>query len=131
MCGVTIKTNRGITTVNDTIFTGTLVAFHNNSSDTIEVQNYEDGMKSGVQTRWWSHGMKKSEYHFKNNEFDGVCRDWSANGTLIRQMNYADGHEKGLQQLWDDDGTLRANYVARNGRNYGLAGVKSCVTRIH
>jgi hypothetical protein len=43
-------------------------------------------------------------------------------------MNFHQGHEQGLQQLWQSDGKLWANYEARNGRNYGLVGVKGCAT---
>jgi len=124
---VSVKTSRGITTVDDTIFTGTLIAF-NDSGDTTEVSNYRNGKKTGIQARWWENGVKRSEYNYNNNEFQGISRDWTQTGLLVRQMNYDNGHENGLQQLWDDDGKIRANYVARNGRNYGLTGVKGCGT---
>lgn len=145
MSSVSIETRHGITMVNDTIFSGALVSpievrgyrhgkehgtwkkFHSDGS-LAELRYFRNGKKSGMYQAWWDNGQLRSEYHFANDEYDGLCRDWTRTGQLIRQMNYENGHEKGMQQLWDTDGTIRANYVAKNGRNYGLTGVKACAT---
>jgi hypothetical protein len=34
----------------------------------------------------------------------------------------------GAQIAWYPNGKLRLNYVVRNGRQYGLTGVKNCAT---
>jgi antitoxin component YwqK of YwqJK toxin-antitoxin module len=149
---VHVKTSGGITFVNDTIFSGTLIYYYEDSTDTLSIQNYNNGRehgswkrfyeknktaemrefshgkKVGVLRSWWPNGQQRSEYTFANDEYNGACRDWSADGILTRYMNYIEGHENGLQKLWDDNGRIRANYVARNGRNYGLTGVKACAT---
>jgi len=31
-----------------------------------------------------------------------------------------------MQTMWKRDGKLAMNYFARDGRNYGITGVKSC-----
>ncbi len=149
---VSVSTSRGITRVNDTIFTGTLVRFYAGSRDTMtiasfndgrehgtwktyhagntlaEVRQYDDGKKTGIYRSWYGNGQIRAEYHYANDEYHGLCQDWSADGQIVRRMNYKNGYESGMQQLWDDDGAIRANYVAKNGRNYGLTGVKSCAT---
>ena len=147
-----VTTSHGITRVDGMAFTGTLVVTDPQSGDTIsrsrfrdgledgrwerfyrrgvlaETRDYDHGRKAGMFQAWWPNGVLRSEYYFKDGEYDGPSRDWSDNGILVRHMNYRKGYENGRQQLWDDDGTLRANYVARNGRNYGLTGVKGCAT---
>jgi antitoxin component YwqK of YwqJK toxin-antitoxin module len=143
---VTVRTSRGITTVNDTVFSGTLIGLHRyenylngrehgiwktyfTNNQLSEVREYDHGRKTGVYRSWWENGQLRSEYHFEDNEYNGACMDWSPAGQLIRKMNYVNGYETGRQQMWDDDGTIRANYVAKNGRNYGLTGVKNCVSK--
>lgn len=146
LTSVSVRSARGITLVNDTIFTGTLISPFEIQSyidgrehgtwkkfypykNIAEIRRYDHGKKTGVYQSWWENGQPRSEWHFSNDEYNGLCMDWSRTGQLIRKMNYKNGHEEGTQQMWDDDGTIRANYVAKNGRNYGLTGVKSCVSK--
>ena len=37
------------------------------------------------------------------------------------------GYEEGSQKAWWQNGVIRANYVVKNGRRYGLIGLKLCM----
>lgn len=89
---------------------------------------FEDGKKEGLYLSWYPNGNKKAESNFSEGEYQGTLREWTESGVLIREMNYAKGYESGRQQAWDSDGKQLANYEVRNGRTYGLTGVKGCST---
>ena len=93
-----------------------------------EQRFYNKGKKEGIHRAWWLDGKPRFEYHFKNDEHHEVQRDWFPNGRLAEVFHYQNGHEEGPQQMWFDDGTLKANYVIKDGRRYGLPGVKNCVS---
>lgn len=93
-----------------------------------EQRFYVKGKKEGRHQAWWENGQPKFAYQFINDEHEGVQRVWAVNGRLVQQFNYQKGHEEGQQQMWFDDGSLRSNYVIKNGRRFGLPGVKNCVS---
>jgi antitoxin component YwqK of YwqJK toxin-antitoxin module len=148
-----LRTEKGITYHDQKPFSGVAIQFYSSSTDdTAEVRSYrngkehgawkqfypyhtpkevrffENGKKEGVYQTWWENGKLKSEYWFENDEYQGTCRDWNATGRLVRVKNYDRGQEVGMQQMWDDNGNLWANYEVRNGRNYGITGIKGCAT---
>jgi hypothetical protein len=92
------------------------------------IRKFDQGKKIGTYRSWWPNGNMQSEYAFIDDEYEGSCKDWDENGLLIRSKNYKHGHEAGLQQMWQSDGKLWANYEVRNGRNYGITGIKGCAT---
>jgi len=95
-----------------------------------EQRFYEQGKKQGRHQAWWENGQPKFVYQFSNDEHEDVQRVWASNGVLIQKFNYQKGHEEGQQQMWFEDGSLRSNYVIKNGRRFGLPGVKNCVSAI-
>jgi antitoxin component YwqK of YwqJK toxin-antitoxin module len=92
-----------------------------------EKRNYINGKKEGVQQGWWPDGKQKFLFNTVNDEYEGEFREWYSSGLMGKQFHYKNGKEEGSQQLWWDNGTIRANYVIRNGRKYGLLGLKTCV----
>jgi antitoxin component YwqK of YwqJK toxin-antitoxin module len=92
----------------------------------LEERMYADGKRVGIHKGWHPNGKLKFQYAYKNDFMDGLAAEWFADGKKYREMNYIKGHEEGMQRMWAEDGTIRANYEARNGRNYGLTGIKSC-----
>jgi antitoxin component YwqK of YwqJK toxin-antitoxin module len=93
-----------------------------------EERYYEKGKKENTHRSWWPDGKIRFEYHFKNGEHHGQQKDWFPDGKLAEVFNYVNGHEEGQQQMWFNDGSLKANYVIKEGRRYGLPGVKSCIS---
>jgi antitoxin component YwqK of YwqJK toxin-antitoxin module len=91
-----------------------------------EERYYEQGEKTGEHRGWWENGKQRFLYHFQHDAFEGTQQEWNEAGLLYRSTNYKAGKENGLQQMWRNDGSVVANYVVRNGRNYGLTGVKNC-----
>ena len=93
---------------------------------TAEERLYHLGRKEGTHIGWWENGQLKFIYQFKNDNHEGKAQTWYPGGQLATDNFYEKGYETGLQRSWYPDGVLRANYDARNGRQYGLTGVKNC-----
>jgi len=87
---------------------------------------YINGKKEGLQQTWWPNKTPQLRYSTSDNDYEGEFLEWNSAGVLIKQFNYLKGQESGHQRLWWDNGTVRANYVIRNGRKYGLIGLKIC-----
>lgn len=92
-----------------------------------EERLYINGKKEGIQKGWWANGKPKFYYTAYNNEYNGEFKEWYETGLLAKQFHYVNGQEEGSQRLWWDNQTVRANYVIKNGKKYGLIGLKICV----
>jgi antitoxin component YwqK of YwqJK toxin-antitoxin module len=146
-----LRVENGLLLWNNSSFTGTLYSLDQNNADTLSLSSYQsgrehgewkqfyeggqlkekrffnNGLKAGEYVAWWPNGKKQLHYFFENSEYEGTCREWNNEGTLIKLANYKKGHEEGLQQLWYDNRKVRANYVIKDGRRYGLLGTKNCI----
>jgi len=149
---VEVISAKGVTYVDGIRYSGILYSLFPHSSDTASVRVYNNGKEEGIQREfyadgkrksiryfhqgkkqglyegWWENGQKRLEYSFIDDEYNGACKEWTEQGVMIRNMHYLKGHEEGSQKAWDTNGKLLANYESRNGRNYGLTGVKGCAT---
>jgi antitoxin component YwqK of YwqJK toxin-antitoxin module len=145
-----VKTMKGITHVDEKIFSGTLVEiiatgdtlsresflngkehgqwqkFYENGGR-METRHFEHGKKVGEYVAWWPNGKRKFEYQFSAGEYHGMLKEWDVDGHLIREAAYENGYEAGPQKVWYPDGKIRSNYVVINGRRFGLLGTKNCV----
>jgi antitoxin component YwqK of YwqJK toxin-antitoxin module len=141
----------GLLLYGNNLFSGTIYALYINTTDTAEIKNYllgkengvwkkyfpnheikeirefNDGKKVGKMIGFWGNKKPMLEYHFKEDEFDGTCKEWNYYGQLIREMNYIKGHEEGAQKMYYDNGKIRSNYIMKEGKRFGLLGTKNCV----
>jgi antitoxin component YwqK of YwqJK toxin-antitoxin module len=85
-----------------------------------------NGKREGLQEGWWPDGSPKYIYTANNDLFEGELKEWNNAGLLYKQFHYVNGQEEGSQKMLWDNGTIRANYVVRNGKKYGLIGLKLC-----
>ncbi|MFN8248042.1 MAG: hypothetical protein U0T68_03720 [Ferruginibacter sp.] len=92
-----------------------------------EKRFYINGKKEGIHLGWWPNGKQKFYFEADNNEYNGVFKEWYASGNPGKEFHYVNGHEEGAEKLWWENGTVRANYVIRNGKKYGLLGLKTCI----
>ena len=92
-----------------------------------EIREFDKGFKTGAYTAWWGNGQKRLQYSFKDDEYQGTCREWNEDGLFIKEMNYQNGYEAGSQKMFYDNGKTQANYIILNGRRYGLLGTKNCI----
>lgn len=88
---------------------------------------YINGKKEGTHQGWWPDGKQKFYFSVVGDEYEGEFKEWYSSGLLGKDFHYVNGKEEGSQRLWWDNGTVRANYVVRNGKKYGLIGLKTCV----
>jgi antitoxin component YwqK of YwqJK toxin-antitoxin module len=91
-----------------------------------EERYFVNGRKTGTHRGWFPDGNPSFVYEFTAGEHHGKAEEWYPNGQQYRIFNYNAGYEEGLQRMWREDGSLRANYAVRNGRRYGLIGLKLC-----
>ncbi|HEX2684603.1 MAG TPA: hypothetical protein VHL77_11750 [Ferruginibacter sp.] len=92
-----------------------------------EERFYINGKKEGTHRGWWPDGKEKFYFTVNGDQYEGEFREWYASGLLQKHFHYSNGREEGSQRLWWDNGAVRANYVIRNGKKYGLIGLKTCV----
>ncbi len=92
-----------------------------------ETRYYHSGKKVGTHTGYWENGNPKFEYHFEEGEHEGELKEWYQNGQSYRIFHYRKGYEEGSQKMWWENGVIRANYVVKNGRRFGLIGLKLCM----
>lgn len=96
------------------------------SGQLAESRLYVAGKKEGIHRAWWENGKPKFVFEISNDEYTGDFKEWNSNGMLIKHFHYAHGQEEGSERLWWDDGTVKANYIIKNGKKYGLIGIKLC-----
>lgn len=92
-----------------------------------ERRSYEAGKKEGLQQAWWPSGKPKFRYTARHDAFTGELKQWNSSGLLTTCFHYINGQEQGSERMWWGDGSVRANYVIRNGKKYGLLGIKLCI----
>lgn len=148
---IALENLAGVHTMNNKPFTGIVFRLAENGKDTVAVASFVNGLedgewrsyysngqikekrsfskgkKTGVFEGWWANGKQRLLYQFKDDEYEGNCKEWDVNGLLVNNMNYKKGYEDGLQQQFYENGKVRANYMMIDGRRYGLLGTKNCV----
>ena len=92
-----------------------------------EERFYINGKKEGTHKGWWPDGKEKFLFTAYNDKNDGEFKEWYSSGLLAKFFHYKNGQEEGSERLWWDNGSVRANYVIRDGKKYGLIGLKTCV----
>lgn len=93
------------------------------------IRDYRAGKKIGKHLGFWENGQLQFEFYFEDGEHHGVAKEWYQNGQPYRTFHYVHGYEQGSQKMWWENGIIRANYVVRNGRRYGLIGLKLCMNQ--
>lgn len=92
-----------------------------------EERFYINGKKEGTHKGWWPDGKQKFLFEAEADKYEGEFKEWYSSGLLGKQFHYVNGQEEGSQRLWWDNGSVRANYVIREGKKYGLIGLKTCI----
>jgi len=93
-----------------------------------EYRTYHAGKKVGKHVGFWEDGQPKFEFNFMDGELEGITNEWYRNGQAYKAFHYKMGYENGSQKMWWENGIIRANYVVKQGRRYGLIGLKLCMT---
>ena len=93
-----------------------------------ESRSFQAGKKEGKHIGFWEDGKPKFEFYFTKGEHDGIANEWYSNGQAYKAFHYTMGYETGSQKMWWENGVIRANYVVKQGRRYGLIGLKLCMT---
>ena len=75
--------------LNGKVYTGKVYAKHDNGSIGL-VGEFQNGMKVGTWTYWYSTGEKKRESQYTNNKKEGITYYWYQNGQLAKEIMYRD-----------------------------------------
>ncbi len=144
------QTKQGITYLNDQPFSGRQFGLYENGDTAFitpycdgkengiakawyenkqlkEIRKYKRGKKTGTHSGWWPGGQQKFCFSYRDDVYEGEVKEWYSSGSLFKWFHYKNGQEEGLQQQYFANGSPQFNYVAKEGRNYGLTGVKNCV----
>ena len=92
-----------------------------------EERFYINGKKEGFHKGWWPNGKEKILFEANGDKYEGEFKEWYSSGLLQKYFHYKNGKEEGSERLWWDNGSVRANYVIREGKKYGLTGLKTCI----
>ncbi len=92
-----------------------------------EERFYINGKKEGFHKGWWPNGKEKILFEANGDKYEGEFKEWYSSGLLQKCFHYKNGQEEGSERLWWDNGSVRANYVIREGKKYGLIGLKTCI----
>ena len=68
------------------------------------LQQYTEGLKSGVAIGWHENGQTNFEGTYKDGERDGFWTLWHANGQMAGEVGYKEGKKDGLWMLWHENG---------------------------
>jgi len=118
------------TAVLDSYFNGVEEGFQKKWYPNHQLQEerfYINGKKEGTHKGWWPDGKEKFSFTAYSDKYEGEFKEWYSSGLLQKHFHYTNGREEGSQRLWWDNGSVRANYVIREGKKYGLIGLKTCV----
>jgi antitoxin component YwqK of YwqJK toxin-antitoxin module len=89
---------------------------------------FKQGRREGLHESWWENGKPRFAYQFAADLHHGFRKEWYESGQMALCFNYDQGKEIGPQKGWFADGAIRFNFEVRNGRVYGLTGVKNCMS---
>ncbi len=92
-----------------------------------EKRNYHFGEKVGRHIGFWENNLPRFDYYFEKNEHQGSFKEWYSNGKPYKYFHYSKGYESGSQKIWWENGIIKANYYVKNGRRFGLIGLKLCM----
>ena len=68
------------------------------------LQQYTEGLKSGIAIGWHENGQTNFEGTYKDGERDGFWTLWHANGQMAGEVGYKEGKKDGLWMLWHENG---------------------------
>ena len=68
-------------------------------------ENWKNGKKDGLSTKWFSNGSKMFERNYKEGRWHGPVTRWWPNGQRMYVTAYTDGVRNSREAKWKSDGT--------------------------
>ena len=66
-----------------------------------------------------SNGKLKLDFNFINDNQDGLCRSWNADGMLIDETNWKNAEQHGISKAWYENGQLKWIENYQSGKIHG------------
>lgn len=107
---------------------GVLTAYFQNGNKAAEI-NYNNGERNGKMVLYYSNGVKREENYFKDDQWDGNCKEWNQLGVLTSETQFSKGNNSGYKKVYYDNSKLefeehylndelhgQCNYYDKNGK---------------
>jgi antitoxin component YwqK of YwqJK toxin-antitoxin module len=77
---------------------------------------YKDGERADGESKgWFSNGISRSIYTYKNKKADGLWTEWFPNGNKRKEGYHRDGKQHGIWRHWNSCGVLIAEEKFNDG----------------
>ena len=79
---------------------------------------YENGLKNGTETWYWSNGKKRFIVHWKNGLYNGTLEEYRKDGTPRMLRTYLNGVKEGKEILYHPNGEQRWSVFYKDGKEH-------------
>ena len=84
------------------------------------VFSYEDGIRNGPMTVYWSNGKKNREGTYSDGEITGLYKRYYESGSLRSEVSFVDGNREGEVISYHENGKTKARYTFVNDHFEGV-----------
>lgn len=106
--------------MDDKIFIGKWVYYHNKSNGILMTENYNDkGILEGEKLVYYVNGKVAEKSIYVNGEIDGISTWYSEKGTVLKEFSYKNGELHGMAKYYDSDGKMLAEGNYKNDKKHG------------
>jgi antitoxin component YwqK of YwqJK toxin-antitoxin module len=98
----------------DGILNGPYLELSNRGQIETEVQ-YANNQYNG-KFATYKFGRATKEVNYKNNELDGVTKEYNAKGGVQKEINYKNGKQHGFMRYYNEEGEVTVEYEYDNGK---------------
>ncbi|MBT6958241.1 MAG: toxin-antitoxin system YwqK family antitoxin [Opitutae bacterium] len=100
-------------------YSGTIIILDDEARN-VSRENYRDGVRTGVSTRWWENGQKKMEATYVDGKPSGPTFEWFLSGKKKLEKEYSNGIPHGKEVAWYDDGEMHYERHYSGGKPHGV-----------
>lgn len=88
--------------------------YFDEKSNLIEVINYKNDLKNGLNEKYWLNGNLKAKQNFVNDTVDGIVEFYWSNGNKASMFTFVMGQKEGEYKDWDQKGNLKTKRTYKN-----------------
>ncbi|WP_299683181.1 hypothetical protein [uncultured Dokdonia sp.] len=88
----------------------------------LEKRTYKNGVMNGVRQHFHEadKSLVKYEYTMKNDAYDGLFKEYYANGVLAQEMTFKNGVKQGAEKTYHANGKLASEATSKDGEYEGI-----------
>ncbi len=97
---------------------GKLIAYFQNGSKAADI-SFNNGERNGKMILYFANGNKRQEKNYKDDQIEGVFREWNQQGVLISEIEYSKGDNSGYRKVFYANGKLEVEEHYVNDELHG------------